>query len=130
MKLTINKDSASLAELTDFLLSHAELLSQDLDRVTRKVRTFLSDINRESKSITTKVENRMAQHKEVVKNEDSQTQKMSQMEVEGFVDGAKTRVCEFIDLIQQLRGDLEAVYYRNVPCKYPDNLDINLVSLG
>lgn len=70
MKLTINKDSASLTELIDFLVSHAELLSQDMDRVTRKVRTFLSDIKRESKSITTKVETRMAQHKEVIKNED------------------------------------------------------------
>jgi hypothetical protein len=73
VKLTINRDSASLTELIDFLLSHAELLSQDLDRVTRKVRTFLSDINRESKSIASKVETRMAQHKEVIKNENSHT---------------------------------------------------------
>ena len=110
MKLTINKDSASLTELIDFLLRHAELLSQDLDRVSRKVRTFLSDINRESKSIACKVETRMAQHKEVIKNENSHTQKMSQMDVDGFVEGAKTRVCEFVDLVQHLRADLEAVY--------------------
>jgi hypothetical protein len=55
---------------------------------------------------------------------------MSQMDVDGFVEGAKTRVCEFVDLVQQLRGDLEAVYSRNVPCKYPNNLDINMITLG